>query len=65
MFVFPTVDPREPNEEGWDKEPDWENEAEIVRGLTCVCIVGIEDPVRPEVSWTAVLVYPIHHLKNI
>lgn len=42
-------DPREPNEENWDKEPDWENEEAIVRGLTCVCIVGIEDPVRPEV----------------
>jgi len=31
-------------------EPNWENEAEIVSKLTCLCIVGIEDPVRPEVS---------------
>merc|ERR1719412_1291998 len=30
-------------------EPDWENEEKIVDNLTCVCIVGIEDPVRPEV----------------
>jgi len=30
-------------------EPDWENEEEIITGLTCLCIVGIEDPVRPEV----------------
>lgn len=42
-------DASEPNEENWDKEPDWENEEAVVRGLTCVCIVGIEDPVRPEV----------------
>ncbi|KAI5085578.1 plasma membrane calcium-transporting ATPase 3, partial [Silurus meridionalis] len=30
-------------------EPDWDNEAEILTGLTCICVVGIEDPVRPEV----------------
>ncbi|KAG7278443.1 hypothetical protein CRUP_038738 [Coryphaenoides rupestris] len=30
-------------------EPDWETEAEIVTELTAVTIVGIEDPVRPEV----------------
>lgn len=30
-------------------EPDWENEAEILNDLTCICVVGIEDPVRPEV----------------
>ncbi|XP_050952331.1 plasma membrane calcium-transporting ATPase 3b isoform X3 [Labeo rohita] len=32
-----------------DPEPDWENEAEIVTDLTCIAVVGIEDPVRPEV----------------
>ena len=32
-------------------EPDWDNEVEIVSNLTLVCIVGIEDPVRDEVSW--------------
>ena len=32
------------------QEPDWENEAEIVSDLTFICVVGIEDPVRPEVS---------------
>ncbi|XP_049608352.1 plasma membrane calcium-transporting ATPase 3b isoform X1 [Syngnathus scovelli] len=32
-----------------DPEPDWENEAEIVTELTCITVVGIEDPVRPEV----------------
>ncbi|XP_068454588.1 plasma membrane calcium-transporting ATPase 3b isoform X1 [Clinocottus analis] len=30
-------------------EPDWENEAEILTELTCLSVVGIEDPVRPEV----------------
>ncbi|XP_056381261.1 plasma membrane calcium-transporting ATPase 2 isoform X9 [Hyla sarda] len=30
-------------------EPDWENENDIVADLTCVTVVGIEDPVRPEV----------------
>lgn len=30
-------------------EPDWEDEANIVNNLTLICLVGIEDPVRPEV----------------
>uniref|UniRef100_A0A4W5KWW9 Calcium-transporting ATPase n=1 Tax=Hucho hucho TaxID=62062 RepID=A0A4W5KWW9_9TELE len=30
-------------------EPDWDNEADILDELTCICVVGIEDPVRPEV----------------
>uniref|UniRef100_A0A6Q2XFN8 Calcium-transporting ATPase n=1 Tax=Esox lucius TaxID=8010 RepID=A0A6Q2XFN8_ESOLU len=32
-----------------DGEPEWDNEADILTGLTCLCVVGIEDPVRPEV----------------
>lgn len=32
-----------------DPMPDWENEANIVSDLTCITVVGIEDPVRPEV----------------
>ncbi|CAK6961363.1 plasma membrane calcium-transporting ATPase 1a isoform X1 [Scomber scombrus] len=32
-----------------DGEPDWDNENDILSGLTCLCVVGIEDPVRPEV----------------
>ena len=31
-------------------EPDWDNESDILSRLTCICVVGIEDPVRPEVS---------------
>ncbi|CAB1346202.1 unnamed protein product [Coregonus sp. 'balchen'] len=29
-------------------EPDWDQENDILTSLTCVCVVGIEDPVRPE-----------------
>lgn len=32
-------------------EPDWDSEAKIVAELTCITVVGIEDPVRPEVSY--------------
>ena len=32
------------------KEPEWDNENEIVIDLTCISVVGIEDPVRPEVT---------------
>ncbi|XP_019716046.1 plasma membrane calcium-transporting ATPase 1-like isoform X2 [Hippocampus comes] len=30
-------------------EPNWDAENEIVNDLTCIAVVGIEDPVRPEV----------------
>ncbi|XP_026105712.1 plasma membrane calcium-transporting ATPase 3-like isoform X4 [Carassius auratus] len=32
-----------------DPMPDWDNEIDIVSNLTCITMVGIEDPVRPEV----------------
>lgn len=32
-----------------DGNPDWEDEDAIVNNLTCICLVGIEDPVRDEV----------------
>ncbi|CAF3879115.1 unnamed protein product [Adineta steineri] len=32
-----------------DRLPDWDDEAGVVDQLTCICICGIEDPVRPEV----------------
>ncbi|XP_028305065.1 plasma membrane calcium-transporting ATPase 1-like [Gouania willdenowi] len=35
-----------PTSEG---EPDWEDEPQIITNLTCIAVVGIEDPVRPEV----------------
>lgn len=42
-----------------DGEPDWDDEANILTGLTCISVVGIEDPVRPEVRqfW----IYPKPH----
>ncbi|XP_077387070.1 plasma membrane calcium-transporting ATPase 3-like isoform X4 [Festucalex cinctus] len=30
-------------------EPNWDAENDIVNDLTCIAVVGIEDPVRPEV----------------
>ncbi|CAH1783922.1 unnamed protein product [Owenia fusiformis] len=39
----------EPNQVQYTTEPDWEDEDSIVTGLTCLCVVGIQDPVRPEV----------------
>uniref|UniRef100_A0A8C3RS74 Calcium-transporting ATPase n=1 Tax=Chelydra serpentina TaxID=8475 RepID=A0A8C3RS74_CHESE len=32
-----------------DPEPNWDSENEIVSDLACITVVGIEDPVRPEV----------------
>uniref|UniRef100_A0A8C2B8E6 Calcium-transporting ATPase n=1 Tax=Cyprinus carpio TaxID=7962 RepID=A0A8C2B8E6_CYPCA len=32
-----------------DPEPNWEDENNILSELTAICVVGIEDPVRPEV----------------
>ncbi|KAK5618884.1 Plasma membrane calcium-transporting ATPase 2 [Crenichthys baileyi] len=32
-----------------DPEPNWDDENNILSDLTAICIVGIEDPVRPEV----------------
>ncbi|KAK7873387.1 hypothetical protein R5R35_000187 [Gryllus longicercus] len=33
----------------FDSRPNWNDENSVVSNLTCLCIVGIEDPVRPEV----------------
>ncbi len=32
-----------------DNQPDWDDEDYIISNLTSLCVVGIEDPVRPEV----------------
>ncbi len=32
-----------------DGTPDWEDEPNIITKLTCIALIGIEDPVRPEV----------------
>lgn len=31
-------------------EPAWDDENNILTDLTAICVVGIEDPVRPEVG---------------
>lgn len=33
-----------------DPEPKWDDENNILSDLTAICVVGIEDPVRPEVG---------------
>jgi hypothetical protein len=45
------------NQKPATSEPDWNDEDHIVSDLTCICIVGIEDPVRPEVSTSVSLNY--------
>lgn len=39
----------QPNAKYFDQELDWDDEQDIITDLTCLCLVGIEDPVRPEV----------------
>ena len=47
-----------------DSGTDWDNEDQVVSELTLVGIVGIEDPVRPEVSQCTCCLgnQPIGHL---
>lgn len=44
-----TQDSTAANEERIENEPNWDDEDNIISRLTCIGIVGIEDPVRPEV----------------
>ncbi|XP_024083389.1 plasma membrane calcium-transporting ATPase 2 isoform X3 [Cimex lectularius] len=37
------------NQVHYDSEPNWDDEEYTVNNLTAICVVGIEDPVRPEV----------------
>jgi len=39
------------NDELMMNEPNWDDEDTIISNLTCICVVGIEDPVRTEVSY--------------
>lgn len=47
----------------YEGEPDWEDEGAIISDLTCISIVGIEDPVRPEVRSILISIQfsPFHH----
>jgi len=47
-----------PNQVHYEGEPDWDSEDSIVCDLTALCVVGIEDPVRPEVKF-ALILWPI------
>jgi len=55
------LDGAAPNEEHIQSEPDWDDEERVVSNLTCVCIVGIEDPVRPEVYFDLFNI-SMHHM---
>lgn len=39
--------------------PDWDDEKNILTELTAICVVGIEDPVRPEVGTFILFRYQI------
>lgn len=43
------------NQVHYDNEPNWDDEDNIINNLTCILIVGIEDPVRPEVDFQLLL----------
>lgn len=43
------TDNAEINQVHIDNEPNWDDENNIVGNLTCLGVIGIEDPVRPEV----------------
>ena len=47
-----------------DAEPNWDEEDNIVARLTCIAVVGIEDPVRPEVRRLRITLSPGHSLKR-
>ncbi|KAI5692756.1 hypothetical protein M8J75_000261 [Diaphorina citri] len=43
------TDKAEINQVHIEGDPNWDDESNIVSHLTCLCVIGIEDPVRPEV----------------
>ena len=53
-FVPKSLKPKDvtapPNIEYYDEIPDWNNEIALVNYMTSICILGIEDPVRIEVT---------------
>jgi len=54
MYLYTyVIEQKEPNQVEMigGKEPNWEDEMTIITDLTCIAIVGIEDPVRPEVCF--------------
>ena len=47
--ILPKGTAQNDNEEEYEREIDWEDEEKIRMGMTAVAIMGIQDPVRPEV----------------
>jgi len=58
IVLSSVVDPKQ-NEVLISSSHNWDNENDIISNLTCICVVGIEDPVRPEVCHTADISYRI------
>lgn len=57
MVVIAADSSTEVNDEKTENEPYWDDEENIISRLTCIGIVGIEDPVRPEVCVHLVTFY--------
>ncbi|KHJ80272.1 haloacid dehalogenase-like hydrolase [Oesophagostomum dentatum] len=47
--MVPAGSRKEDNEEEYDGEIDWDDEEKIRMGMTAIAVMGIQDPVRPEV----------------
>jgi hypothetical protein len=45
--------------------PDWNNEEILISNLTCICVVGIEDPVRDEVNIKTLYYSFFYHLSYV
>lgn len=52
------------NQVHFDHDPNWDDEENIVSNLTAICVVGIEDPVRPEVRILFALFFFVLFLLN-
>lgn len=50
-MLFRDYVPRDPapNQVLYDGSVNWDDESTVQTGLTCIGIIGIQDPVRPEV----------------
>ena len=46
------------------REPDWSNEDAVIQRLVCIAVVGIEDPVRPEVGLISATCFTLAHCTN-
>ena len=57
VLLLPRDFPASAGEGEIASSPDWDDEEGVVTDLTCIGIVGIEDPVRPEVKHAPTLMW--------